>query len=205
MRAWRDPEKTVLLEALVPLSNAFRLSISCCNHAEPPFASSSLAFTPGSVVFNDCSFCTLLASCRFFCASCAIQSCFSLFRSCSARCSSSFSSKTRLSCAARAVKRFVSVDPVGEARLSGSKAGAAALTGEGVLRCVLVLMFAVWIGNGIDSRASFLDVSATDVDRLCDWKDNVEDEVLERDKGLGKVRLAGLVGLRMCSAGAGAS
>jgi hypothetical protein len=90
-RAWREPEKTVLFEFLLPLSRALRRSMSCCREAATTWGVSRVAC-------RDCILCTLRGSCcRFLCASWAAHDCLRRCSSCSALINSSLSSSTRRS------------------------------------------------------------------------------------------------------------
>lgn len=137
VRAWRDPEKTVRLEVLLPLSSALRRSMSYCREAGTASGTSCVAW-------KDWSLCTLRGSCwRFLCASWAAHVCLRRCSSCSALTSSSLNSSTRRSWAARAVRKAESVGPAGGAGFSASR-GVYGSTGESVAD---VGDKDVWIGN----------------------------------------------------------
>ena len=128
VRVCFEPENTVLLEDFWWPNNAFLRDISCCIHALDPSPSSSLSIL-GNVVCKGCNCVTLLASFFFFLASCWAHCLFNLFKSASAFNNSSLSSRTRRSCVATAVRKLVSVGPVGEGTDSGAT-GCASRTGD---------------------------------------------------------------------------
>lgn len=191
-----EPENTVLLLCLLPLNSAFRLSISCCIQALDPSASSSLSKV-GDAVCNGCSFVVLRASFLFFCASCCAHCLFNLFKSASALASSSFNSNTLRSCVAIAVKKFVSIGPVGDASDSGTTASAISRTGDCAERMGLVDPLGC-TGNDTENRFERVAWSVTedmvDIVLLWLWKLALAGELAE---------CAGLLGEATCSTGLG--